>query len=231
MMVEVIPKKKFILMVLSAALAVSACSGSPAAEPQGTQQQEISTSTPAKEVQVQEFTSITEFFRLSVPAGWSGVELVPGGAYLMANSEGALERYQGGTEVEPGDLVVNVGFIPYRLLETNELRALNFQFDASPDVFFRSLMPMFEMDESVALSEPVLVSLGSGLEAGLVTASSREQEGLVMMFSAGEKVIALVSSLAYTGEMEAFEKTVYSLADEVEFFGEQDALYGALLGG
>jgi hypothetical protein len=62
-----------------------------------------------------EFVSITEFFTLMVPAGWVSEETMPGAAFAMANNEGALARSRDNSPVEPGDFVINVGFLPYRL--------------------------------------------------------------------------------------------------------------------
>jgi hypothetical protein len=180
---------------------------------------------------MEEYISMTEFFSVKVPAGWSSEEIVPGGAIVMANSQAARNRYDSGTAVESGDFVLNIGFLPYRLLETNELRSLNFQFDASPDVFLQSLMPMFHVAEDLVISDPELVSLSDEREAGLMTVSAEGQEGMVLMFVAGDRVIALVSTVAFPGEMDQFKEIAYSVAADVVFSGAQDALYGALLGG
>lgn len=183
------------------------------------------------DIELQGVVSMTEFFSLAVPAGWSSAEPVPGGAFVMANSQAALDRHQGGQAVEAGDLVINVGFLPYRLLEANELRGLGFQFDAPLDVFLQSLMPMFKTDAALTFSQAELVSLGNDREAGRMTVSAEGREGIVLMFPAGDRVIALVSAVAAPGGMAQFEAVTYSVASGVTFGGEQDALYGALLGG
>ncbi len=178
-----------------------------------------------------EFVSITEFFTLQVPEGWSTEEVLPGANFVMANSEEALVRYRDGRAIESGDFIVNIGFLPYRLLQTNELRSLDFQFDAPPDIFFQSLMTMFRTADDLVISEPQLVSLNDKREAGLMIVSEEGKEGAVLMLSAGDNVIALVSSVAFPGEMDQFQAIAESVAAELEFNGNQDALYGVLLGG
>lgn len=179
-----------------------------------------------------EVVSITEFFRLLVPAGWVSEETKPGVSFVMANNEQALARFHNNSAVEPGDAVIHVGFLPYRLLQTNELRSLEFAYDASPDVFLQSLLPLFRPAGEAMLSDGVeLVSLDSENEAGKLTVSGAGSEGLVLMFSAGDSVIGLVSAINAPGETTAYQDTAYAVAAGVEFSGAQDALYGTLLGG
>ncbi|HCB48489.1 MAG: hypothetical protein AMJ56_21420 [Anaerolineae bacterium SG8_19] len=180
---------------------------------------------------MEEYVSTTEFFSLKVPAGWSSEETLPGAAFVVANSEEALARYQDDSTVEPGDFVMNVGFIPYRLLQTNELRNLNFAYDAPPDVFLQSLLPMFRTMGEAVMSDIELVSLSEETEAGRLTVSDAGREGMVLMFAAGDSVIALVSTVGFPGEMDEYQDMAYAVASEVAFSGEQDALYGTLLGG
>jgi hypothetical protein len=181
--------------------------------------------------EMEQFVSVTEFFTLQVPVGWSTEEVLAGANFVMANSEQALKRHRSGEAIEAGDFVVNIGFLPYRLFQTNELRSLDFQYDAPPDVFFQSLMPMFRTTDELVISEPQLVSLNDEREASLMTVSEAGQEGAVLMISAGDSVIALVSSVAFPGELSQFQAIAESVAAEVEFSGNQDALYGVLLGG
>jgi hypothetical protein len=183
------------------------------------------------DIEMEQIVSVTEFFSLQVPEGWSSEEVIPGANFVMANSEQALERYRAGKVIETGDFVLNIGFLPYRLLQTNELRSLDFQFDAPADIFFQSLIPMFRTADTLAPSEPQLVTLNNKREAGLLKISERGREGAILMIFAGDSVIALVSSVAYPGEMDQFQGIADSIAAEVEFSGDQDALYGIRLGG
>jgi hypothetical protein len=129
--------------------------------------------------EMKEYVSSTEFFSLKVPSGWSSEETLPGAAFIAANSEEALARYHDDSAFEPGDFVINVGFIPSRLLQTNELRNLNFAYDASPDVFLQSLLPMFRTTGETVLSDVERVSLSEKIDAGRVTVSGAGREGLV----------------------------------------------------
>ncbi|HSR46478.1 MAG TPA: hypothetical protein VLL77_00685 [Anaerolineales bacterium] len=212
------------------ALTLAGCAGqlTPTRETEG-QAPDQPSEAPA--IDLQEAESVTEMFTLMVPEGWSQEEVVPGAAFVMASSEAALDRYRATGGAEEGDLVVNVGFLPYRLLETNELRALDFQVDASPDVFLQSLMPMFLVDPGLTFSQADLVSLGNDREAGRMTVSAEGQEGIVLMFPAGDRVIAFVSAVTSPGGMAQFEDITYSIASGVTFGGDSDALFGALLGG
>jgi hypothetical protein len=180
---------------------------------------------------MQEFVSVTEFFSLKIPAGWSTEEAFPGGAFLMANSEAALDRYNNGGAVESGDIVLNVGFLPFVLLQRGELRHLDIQFEATPDVFLQSLLPMFHVTSDAAISDAELVSLSDERDAGMLTVLDDKRDGMILMFVAGDGVIAVVSTVGFLGEMSELREITYAVAADVVFSGAQDALYGALLGG
>jgi hypothetical protein len=65
----------------------------------------------------------------------------------------------------------------------------------------------------------------------MVTVSAGDREGLILMFSAGDQVVALISTVASPGEMSRFEDVTYRIASEVVFEGDGEALYGRLLTG
>lgn len=180
---------------------------------------------------MQEYNSVTEFFSVKVPSGWSSEEAVPGADFVMANSEAALERYRHDNAVESGDLVINVGFIPFAFLQEKELNALNIQFEATPDLFLGSLLPMFRVPEDAVLSDVELVSISDERDAGMVTVAADGQEGMILMFTAGDGVIAFVSTIGVSGDMNEIKDIAYAVVAEVAFSGAQDALYGALLRG
>lgn len=197
--------------------------------------------TPAKEptqeanyVSTTEYFSATDLFSLKVPDGWSSEEILPGADFVMANSESALERYTGGRAVQSGDVVLNVGFLPLALLRENQLKHLGFQFEASPEVFLQSLLPMFRIGDEPAgnvAGKATLVSLSDEREAGMLTLSDEGREGMVLMFEAGDGVLAFVSVEAYPGELAEFQALAHALAAEVIYSGAQEALYAALYGG
>jgi hypothetical protein len=188
--------------------------------------------TPANEVnEMEEFVSVTEFFKLMVPIGWSSEETFPGGAFVMANSEAALERFNSDSTVESGDVILNVGFLPYELFRQREVVPLDIQFEANPDVFLQSLLPMFRIEDSAVVSEPELVSLTVERDAGQLTVTEEGREGLILMFAAGDEVVAFVSAVGFPDELDALQEIAYAVAAEVAFSGAQEALYGALLGG
>jgi hypothetical protein len=194
----------------------------------------LSEASATAATELEEYVSVTELFSAKVPAGWSTQEHVPGGGLIMANSGAALERYDSGSAIEPGDFVLNVGFLPLALLQEKDLSHLGFQFEASPEVFLQSLLPMFRIGNDPAgdvAGEAALVSVREGRDAGLLTVSYGGREGLILVFPAGDGVIALVSAEGYPGELDALEKIAYAVAAEVAFSGAQDALYGALYGG
>lgn len=187
--------------------------------------------TTAGEIDMEEYVSVTEFFSVKVPAGWSSEETFPGGAFVMANSAAALERFNNDSAVESGDLVVNVGFLPYALFRQREVVPLDIQFEATPDLFLQSLLPMFRLADSAVLSDAELVSLSDESDAGLLTVSDEGREGLILMTSAGDEVVAFVSAVGFPGEMGGFQEVIYAVAAEVAFSGAQEALYGTFLGG
>jgi hypothetical protein len=190
------------------------------------------TAVPAPVVDdMEEYVSITEFFSLKVPAGWSSEETFPGGAFVMANSEAALERYKNGGAVTSGDFVLNVGFLPYDLFEQREVKPLAIQFEATPDVFLQSLLPMFNIKGDAVLSDVDLVSISDDRDAGMLTVSEEGREGMILMFESGDGVVAFVSTVGFPGEMADFQEVAYTVAAEVAFGGAHEALYGQLLRG
>jgi hypothetical protein len=190
------------------------------------------TAAPASMVDdMEEYVSVTEFFSLKVPAGWSSEETFPGGAFVMANSEAALERYKSGDAVTSGDFVLNVGFLPYDLFEQREVKPLGIQFEATPDVFLQSLLPMFNIKGGAALSDVDLVSISNERDAGMLAVSEEEREGMILMFVAGDGVVAFVSTVGFPGEMADFQEAAYAIAAEMSFGGAHQALYGQLLRG
>jgi hypothetical protein len=180
-----------------------------------------------------EFISTTNLFSLTVPVGWSAEEVVPGADLLMANTEAALERYHIGSAIEAGDLVLNVGFLPLALFQEEDLSHLDFQLEASPEVFLESLLPLFRIGDKPAdnvAGEATLVSLHDGRDAGVLTFSEQGREGLILVFEAGAGVFAFVSAAGFPGEMNEFQEITYAVADAVAYNGTQDALYDALYG-
>lgn len=178
-----------------------------------------------------EFVSVTEFFSLKVPAGWGSEETFPGGAFVMANSEAALERYKNDGAVSSGDFVLNVGFLPYDLFEQREVKPLGIQFEATPDVFLQSLLPMFNIKEDAVLSDVNLVSVSDERDAGMLAVSEEGREGMILMFEAGDGVVAFVSTVGFPGETADFQEVAYAVAAGVTFGGAHEALYGQLLRG
>lgn len=178
-----------------------------------------------------EYVSVTEFFTVKVPAGWSSEETLSGGAFIMANSEAALERYRNDSPADSGDFVLNIGFLPYELFQQREVKHLDIQFEATPDIFLQSLLPMFNTTGDAILSDIELVSINDERDAGMLTVSDEGREGLILMFVAGDGVVAFVSTSGFLGEMAEFQEIAYAVVSEVTFSGAHEALYGRLLGG
>jgi hypothetical protein len=237
MSVSLTKTKAFAIVGIVVSLTLAGCGGRSTTapdtvqEPDSAQELEATSPTGIQVTEMEEFISMTEFFSVKVPAGWSTEEAFPGGAFLMANSEAALERHKSGSAVESGDLVLNIGFLPYRFLETNELGSLNIQFEATPDVFLQSILPIFHVTSDAAISDAELVSLSDERDAGMLTVLDDKRDGMILMFVAGDGVIAVVSAVGFLGEMSELEEITYAVAADVVFSGDQDALYGALLGG
>lgn len=200
------------------------------AQPETTQEDEAG-GDPAPVMALEEYTSVTEFFTAGVPDGWSITEALPGADLLLASSDAAMSGYLEDGYVDSGEFVLNVGFLPYRLMQANELRSLNIQFDAPADVFLRSLLPMFRVADGITLGEPEMVSLADSREAALATITAEGREGVILMVPAGENVIALVSAVAAPGELAQWQELALAVAAELAFAGNHDALYGVLLGG
>jgi hypothetical protein len=225
----------FVAIVLLMSLA--ACNEISAELPGGEQPSDVEQEPAVKpdagdqEADMAELVSMTEFFRLQAPSGWATAETIPGGAFIMANTDAALERYRSGGAVESGDFILNIGFLPDTLLESNELRPLDIQFGAPPDVFLRSLLPMFNPVSGTPLSDPELVSVSEVRDAGQLIVVDVDREGMILFLEVGEGVYALVSTIAAPGETGQFQDITYSIAANIEFSGAEGELYGALLGG
>jgi hypothetical protein len=179
------------------------------------------------------FVSSTELFSLYVPTGWSMEEVIPGADLVMANSETALTHYRDRSALESGELVLNVGFLPLALLQEKELSHLGIQVEAPPDAFLQSLLPMFLLGDQPAkevAGEAGLVSLSDGRDAGMLSLTEDEREGLILVFTASKEVFAFVSATTYPGEMGEFQEATFAIAAGVAYSGSQDALYSKLYG-
>lgn len=149
----------------------------------------------------------------------------------MANSEAALDRFNSDSAIESGDVILNIGFLPYELFRQREVVPLDILFEATPDVFLQSLLPMFRIADNAVLSDPELVSLSVERDAGLLTVKEEGREGLILMFEAGDQVVAFVSAIGFPDELDSFQEITYAVSADLAFRGAQEALYGALLGG
>ena len=182
---------------------------------------------------VTEYVSSTELFRLYVPVDWRMDEIIPGADLVIANTESALEHYRSEGALESGELVLNIGFLPLALFEEQALAHLKIQTEASPEVFLQSILPMFLVDGEPAADvagKAVLVSLGDGRDAGMLTFSKEGRDGLIMVFTAGKDVFAFVSAATYPGGLGEFQETVYKIVAGVAYDGSQSALYSKLNG-
>ena len=181
-----------------------------------------------------EWVSNAQMFSLMVPEGWQAQEIVPGAGVVLANTQVALERYQAGSPSEMGDQVLQVGFLPHALLQEKELAHLGFQFEASPDVFLQSLLPLFRFGDRPAsdvVGAVSLVSVDEGLDAGMLAFTEQERAGLVLVFTAADGVYAFISAVGYPGEMASLQERMVAVAGTVSFGANQNALYSALNGG
>lgn len=198
---------------------------------------EPETEKPAEELNYvisTEFVSATEFFSVMAPNGWSIEEDLPGADLIMANSEAALDRFLSGSAVESGDFVIKIGFLPLALLQEKDLAHLGFQFQSSPEVFLMSLLPLFRIGDEPAgnvVGEATLVAVSDRRDAGMLPLLDAEREGMILMFEAGDGVIAIISTVAFPGEISKYQQLTYAIAAEVAFNAAQDALYNTLYGG
>ena len=184
----------------------------------------------AQDVDTQEFISERGFFSVDVPTDWKADEIVPGAALLIANSDAAVERYQANDQPESGDLIVSVGFLPYNILQAPQVASLNIQYDASPDIFLQSLLPLFRIREEVSVGMAELVSVSDLRDAGVVSVSADEREGDILVFHVADRVVAFISTQGFLGETDTFQEFVYSIAASTEFTAPQSALWGVMVG-
>lgn len=168
-------------------------------------------------------------FQLSYPSAWLIEETFPGASVLLANKSEALDRHRSGVAPEAGDLVVNVGLVPYALMRQREVVPLGIQFDAGADVFFASAAPMFKLSDGATLGDILLQELDGGREAGRAPVSAEDSEGLVLWVPMSGDAAALVSTVAALGDSDRFEEVILAIASSIAFDGDADALYGGLL--
>ena len=179
------------------------------------------------------YVSPTELFKVYVPTGWKTEEVVPGADLIMANSGAALEHYQSEGALKSGELVLNIGFLPLALFQEQALAHLKIQTEASPEVFLQSILPMFLVEGEPAkdvAGQAVLVSLGEGRDAGMLTFSKEGRDGLILVFTAGKDVFAFVSAATYPGGLGEFQETIYEIAAGIAYDGSGSALYSKLNG-
>ena len=182
---------------------------------------------------VTELVSSTELFKLYVPVDWRMDEVIPGADLVVANTESALTHYRSESALESGELVLNIGFLPFALFEEQALAHLKIQIEASPEVFLQSILPMFLVDGEPAkdaAGEPVLVFLGDGREAGTLSFIKEGRDGMVLVFKAGKDVFAFVSVITYPGGMVEFQETAHEVAAGITYDGSGSALYSKLNG-
>jgi len=182
---------------------------------------------------VTEYVSSTELFRLYVPVDWRMDEVSAGADLVIANTESALEHYRSEGALESGELVLNIGFLPLALFQEQALAHLDIQIEASPEVFLQSILPMFLVEGEPAgdaAGEAVLVSLGDGRNAGMLTFSKEGRDGLILVFKAGKDVFAFVSVITYPSGMVEFQETAYEVAAGITYDGSGSTLYSKLNG-
>jgi len=180
-----------------------------------------------------QFVSSTELFNLYVPTGWSMEEVILGADFVMANSEAALEHYQSEGALESGELVLNIGFLPLALFQEQALAHLKIQTEASPEVFLQSILSLFLVEGEPAgnvAGQAILVPLGDGRDAGMLTFLKESREGLILVFKAGKDVFAFVSATTYPGGMVEFQETAYEVAAGITYDGSGSDLYSKLNG-
>ena len=190
-------------------------------------------STIMKKVLSTDFSSAAGQFNLKHPEDWVIEEDGKGIVLAMANSRAALDRFHA-SEAEPGDFAMNIGFIPAAFFERGEFADLGIQLGAEPDVFLQSIMPMVRLikdfAESAVVSASELVSLSDEVEAGLLTVSNDQREGMFIVFEAVEGVIAIVSAMGYPGEVDGFQKITFTIAANIEYTGSAQDLTAAFFG-
>ena len=187
-------------------------------------------SVSAQTPEMQKFVSERDYFSVEVPTDWQTEEIVPGAALLTANSDAALERYKSGDMPESGDFVVSFGFLPYNIVQAPQVASLHIQYDASPDVFLQSMMPLFRVSDGASISDAALVSVSDTRDVGVINFSSNGREGSVLVFHAADRVVAFISTVGFPGDTEDFQATLNVIAASTEFTAPQNALWAVMIG-
>ena len=172
-------------------------------------------------------------FSVAYPAGWIAFEHEDGIGLAIANSDAAMTRFGVGESV-PGDLALNIGFIPAAWFAMGEWEDVGIQLEATPDVFLQSIMPMLRLTEAYAegavIRDSELVSLSDGVEAGLLTVSYGERVGMLIVFETTEGVFAFVNALGNPAEVEDFQKIALAVAASIEYTDSAENLRDSFFG-
>jgi hypothetical protein len=174
-----------------------------------------------------EFSSATDQISLRHPVDWVVEEDGEGIVLVMANSRAALRRFHNG-EAETGDFAMNIGFIPTSFFERREFADIDIQLGTVADAFLRSIMPMLRLTgdntERTVVSASELVSLSDEVEAGLLTVTNEEREGMFIVFEVAEGVIAFVNTAGYPAEVVGFQEIAFDIAANIDYTGSAENL-------
>lgn len=178
--------------------------------------------------------SYSGLFSLHLPPDWVVTEHVDGNGVLLASSEQALLRLNAGTALRPGELAMNIGFMPVVWFATPEFSDLGIQPGSSPGWFLTSIKPMIRLTPSYAegavVDGPDLVLLDAGVEASVLTVSGETRAGLLIVFEPTDGVFSFVSLIGYPGELSSHRWVAYAVASSISYKGSAEALAAAFSG-
>ncbi len=102
---------------------------------------------------------------------------------------------------------------------------------ATPQSLLQSIMPVMRArSDNTAVSDIKVVSFSGEREAALVMVSDEQGEGSFLVFAAAEGVVAFISAVGHPAEFEAFSDIALTVAATVDFNGDSEALWAAMLG-
>jgi hypothetical protein len=174
------------------------------------------------------FDSDSGLFSLRLPSDWVVTEHVDGNGVLMASSETALLRLNAGTALLPGELAMNIGFIPVAWFASPEFAGLGIQLGSSPARFLASMKSMIRLSrgytEGTVVGDPEPVLVDTDVEAGLLTVSGETCGGLLIAFEPTEGVLSFVTMIGYPGELSSHREVACAVASSISWAGSAEDL-------
>ncbi len=188
------------------------------------------------DVELVEFVSSDEMFKVMVPADWISGEIpdYPFPHVAIANSQDTFDRLMSEEDVdeEPGDKVMLVTVVPLELLGlTGTMLPEEPTLLELTEALAASFLGYEVGDEEAGIGEPEEVELDDDITVGLVTAVNEEGEGVFLVRELSEGVAVMMFVMAMPGEYsDDLTDLGLPVVASVEYSGTAEELIAAMFG-